>query len=262
MLIKDSRNSQFWIPLFFYEEPYSIRIIVSLIELILYFICGYVVFISVRIMFTVRLFHNNLVYLGTPMFALWYTQIIGKLIAILYRLEILHLDSEIGEQITLLTDNTEKILYSNDSEPIIFGGFLVCHFGFSVVFGSFAVVIERVIASMLIDNYELNSNIYIPVILTTCYQLSAIAMSAGLVFNKLGMTIFNITWITCSLFSAFPPSIRMHHSNVWPSGVENSISKIASEDSNNQKTKVYSSQYGCYRGKQSKEIVNGSGYLF
>ncbi|ULU07751.1 hypothetical protein L3Y34_019042 [Caenorhabditis briggsae] len=51
-------------------------------------------------------------------------------------------------------------------EILLIGGFLVWHFGFSLVFGAFAVIIERVIASMLINNYELNDSLTIPIVLT------------------------------------------------------------------------------------------------
>ncbi|KAF1766743.1 hypothetical protein GCK72_006701 [Caenorhabditis remanei] len=155
-------------------------------------------------MLKVRLFHDNLVYIGTPIFALWSTLISAKLIVIAYRLKFLKVDYEIGEHITLWTDNPDKMLTVNSTEglePLMLGGFWVWHFGFSVMFGSFVVVVERVIASMLIDNYELSTDLYIPIILNTVYQLSTISISIALVFNKLGEIVLNASWITCFTIS-------------------------------------------------------------
>ncbi|UMM19676.1 hypothetical protein L5515_015168 [Caenorhabditis briggsae] len=59
-------------------------------------------------------------------------------------------------------------------EILLIGGFLVWHFGFSLVFGAFAVIIERVIASMLINNYELNDSLTIPIVLTMYFYIKRI----------------------------------------------------------------------------------------
>ncbi|EGT58722.1 hypothetical protein CAEBREN_04405 [Caenorhabditis brenneri] len=157
-------------------------------------------------MLKIRLFHNNLVYIGTPIFALWYLLIVGKIITILYRLKYIELNFEIGEHIILWTEETDKMLNVDSTEgleTLLIGGFFVWHFGFSVIFGSFAVVVERVIASMLIDNYELSDNLFIPLIITFVYQFFAITVSAGLVFNKLGPIVLNVLWSTCFGISFF-----------------------------------------------------------
>ncbi|PIC47650.1 hypothetical protein B9Z55_006926 [Caenorhabditis nigoni] len=157
-------------------------------------------------MLKVRLFHNNLVYIGTPIFALWYTLITGKLICIAYRLKIIILDIELGEQITLWTADSLKMVSvesTNGLEILLIGGFLVWHFGFSLVFGAFAVIIERVIASMLINNYELNDSLTIPIVLTVIYQFFALSISFLLLFNKFGPITLVASVVFCFGVSTF-----------------------------------------------------------
>lgn len=157
MFLKVSTNSApdfYWLPVFFYDEPYWMQVLVSCIEIFLYISCGYVLLVSIRIMHNYRLFHDNLHFIGMSVYGLCFSLMFGKLIVIAYRLEFIKLNIKIGEQLVLWTNDPDQMLNVQSLDglvPLFVAGFLIFHFGFSVVFVCLAIVAERVIASMLIE---------------------------------------------------------------------------------------------------------------
>ncbi|CAA19546.1 Serpentine receptor class epsilon-26 [Caenorhabditis elegans] len=202
-LSSTNSTSIFWLPIFFYNEPYWAQCAISSAELPFYMLSAYVVFVSCRIMLKIQLFHDNLMYIGVPMFGSWFLLIAGKLITILYRVRILNVESvKIHENWVFWTDEPEKMLNVQSLDglvPLLVAGFLEIHFGFSVIFVGLAIVTERVIASMLIDNYEQSTSLLIPISFIIIYQFLAISISLGILFNILGLYVLNASWILCIL---------------------------------------------------------------
>lgn len=147
-------SSYFWLPVYLYNEPDIVRIIVSITELIFYFFAFYINSVCLKVYLKIQLFHYNFIILSIPMFGLWYEAIIGKMIVMLYNLKILKvIDHEIYF-FALYTADTEKMLVVksiNGLEMLILSGFIQWHYIFSMLFGILAICIERIFASMLIE---------------------------------------------------------------------------------------------------------------
>uniref|UniRef100_A0A1I7U7Z5 Serpentine receptor class gamma n=1 Tax=Caenorhabditis tropicalis TaxID=1561998 RepID=A0A1I7U7Z5_9PELO len=138
------------------------------------------------------------------MFGLWYELIFGKLITMLYNLKLLKPNYEIKQFFVMWTENQEKMLVTESFdglELLLFGGFLQWHYIFSMIFGILAVCVERIIASMLINKYESNTQMWIPITLTVFTQIFTIAVSCGVTFNKIGIFTVNAPWIITSIIS-------------------------------------------------------------
>ncbi|KAF1766739.1 hypothetical protein GCK72_006697 [Caenorhabditis remanei] len=87
-------------------------------------------------------------------------------------------------------------------ELLIIAGFMQWHYMYSVVFGVLAIAAERAFASVLIENYESNTQLFIPALLTMTYQISAILVSLSVLFHKIKSTTSHIPWIVCCSISA------------------------------------------------------------
>ncbi|EGT44477.1 hypothetical protein CAEBREN_31376 [Caenorhabditis brenneri] len=87
-------------------------------------------------------------------------------------------------------------------ELLIFAGFLQWHYMYSVIFGVLAIAAERAIASVLIENYESNTQLFIPTILTLIYQFSSILVSLIVLFHKIGSSASHLPWIISCLIAA------------------------------------------------------------
>ncbi|PIC47633.1 hypothetical protein B9Z55_006920 [Caenorhabditis nigoni] len=152
------------------------------------------------------MFHRNLYILAIPMFALWYPLIISKLITIGYQLNWIRSDIEIGEHVVIWTDNPDKMLEirSLDGlELLIVAGFIQWHYMYSIIFGVLAIAAERAIASVLIENYESNTKLFIPFLLTAIYQTFAIFTALSVLFHKFNSIASHIPWILSCVIAAF-----------------------------------------------------------
>uniref|UniRef100_A0A1I7U3P3 CNNM transmembrane domain-containing protein n=2 Tax=Caenorhabditis tropicalis TaxID=1561998 RepID=A0A1I7U3P3_9PELO len=87
-------------------------------------------------------------------------------------------------------------------ELLIFAGFLEWYYMYSVIFGVLAIASERLIASVLIENYESNTQLFIPTILTLTYQFLSILVSLAVLFHKIEGTTTHILWSISCLISA------------------------------------------------------------
>ncbi|CAB03481.2 Serpentine receptor class epsilon-33 [Caenorhabditis elegans] len=195
--------SSIWLPVFFYVEPLDQQVIISILELMIYLVCIHLVNVSLHVALKIRLFHRNLYILALPMFGMWYELIIGKFITIAYRLKLLGLDFELGEHTAIWTNDPGKVLLVaslNGLELLIFGGFLQWHYMYSWIFGVLTVAVERVIASVLIENYESNTQNLMPAILLIISQFLSISMAFGLLFQKVGPLSAHFPWmISCPI---------------------------------------------------------------
>ncbi|CAL2033263.1 unnamed protein product [Caenorhabditis brenneri] len=179
---------------------------VVIIELLVYLVCFYVVAISLKIFIQVRMFHVNFIILAAPIFGGWCELITGKLITMAYQIKIFSSGIVIDQFYALWTDNPEKMLVVESFEGLellIIAGFLEYHYMFSVVFGVVAVAIERLTASILIDNYESTNKVFIPIILTVIVQILAIITAFLALIHKLDIISINATWIVSCMFSSF-----------------------------------------------------------
>ncbi|KAF1766738.1 hypothetical protein GCK72_006696 [Caenorhabditis remanei] len=138
------------------------------------------------------------------MFGLWYEVIIGKLITMAYQLTIIVPNVKVNKFYALWANDPDEMLAVDSLvglELLILAGFIQSHYLFSIIFGAIAHCIERTIASLLIDNYETNTQLYIPISLTLFTQFMAISISYAVLFDKLGIVILNILWISTCVIS-------------------------------------------------------------
>ncbi|CAP37883.1 Protein CBG20957 [Caenorhabditis briggsae] len=174
--------SAYLIPVYLYDEQCSI--FVSILELIFYLLCGYVAFSNHRTFLRIRMFHQNFIILAIPMFGLWYEVIIGKLITMAYQLEFL--------KVSRVKMNNFYDLWTSDPEEMVTVDSL------DVIYGAIAHCIERTIASLLINNYETNEKLYIPIALTFFTQFLAIFTSYVVLFDKIDIIYLIFLWMgTC-----------------------------------------------------------------
>ncbi|EGT58724.1 hypothetical protein CAEBREN_31315 [Caenorhabditis brenneri] len=151
------------------------------------------------------MFHVNFIILAAPIFGGWCELITGKLITMAYQVKLFSSGIVIDQFYALWTDNPEKMLVVESFEGLellIIAGFLEYHYMFSVVFGVVAVAIERLTASILIDNYESTNKIFIPIILTVIVQILAIITAFLALIYKLDIISINATWIVSCMFSS------------------------------------------------------------
>ncbi|CAB05749.1 Serpentine receptor class epsilon-31 [Caenorhabditis elegans] len=199
MIIKNTGTSTFiWLPVYFYNEPLNLKLVISIFELLSYILCGYILNLSIYVMSKIQLFHKNLMFLTVPLFAIWYELIIGKFITIAYRLKIVNPGVELGEHTVFWTNDPDKILEvggSSGLELLIFGGFLQWHTIYSIVFGILAVATERTIASVYIKDYESKKRIWIPIFLIIICQVLAIFMTFIVINRKVHPIIARLPFI-------------------------------------------------------------------
>ncbi|EFO89000.1 CRE-SRE-27 protein [Caenorhabditis remanei] len=213
-----------WLPVFLYPEPTIMSQTIVVIELILYIICFYIVVVSLKIFVQVRMFHLNFIILAAPIFGIWCELIIGKLITMAYQLKIFSVRFEINQFYVLWTDDPDKMLIVDSFkglELLIIAGFMEYHYMFSVVFGAVAVAIERICASVLIDNYESTNKIFITILLTIVLQILAILVSCLALFHKLDIITINATWIVSCIFSSIMFLLVERINEKWRAEMEN-----------------------------------------
>ncbi|CAH60791.2 Serpentine Receptor, class E (Epsilon) [Caenorhabditis elegans] len=197
--IANSTNySLYWLPIYFYDEPFNQQVIISIVEIALYILCSQAVNAYVHVTLKIRLFHRNLYILSVPICILWYLLIAGKCIVIGYRLNFLKIDVPIGEHTNIWTEDIAKMLNVSSLkglELMLLSGFLQWYYMYSFVFMVMAMVAERIIASVLIENYESNTQLLIPVILTVASQSLSIFVSFALLFHKINPCDAQLPWI-------------------------------------------------------------------
>ncbi|PIC47654.1 hypothetical protein B9Z55_006927 [Caenorhabditis nigoni] len=151
------------------------------------------------------MFHLNFIILAAPIFGIWFELIIAKLITMAYQVKLLSFGIEINQFYVLWTEDPDKMLIVdslNGLELLILAGFMEYHYMFSIVFGAVAVAIERICASVLIDNYESTKKVFIPIVLTIIVQILAIFVSSLAIFYKFDIISINATWIVSCIFSS------------------------------------------------------------
>ncbi|CAB05750.1 Serpentine receptor class epsilon-30 [Caenorhabditis elegans] len=205
MIIHISNSSSYiWLSVYFYKEPLSLKLLISIFELSSCILCGYILNLSIFVMLKIQLFHKNLMFLTVPLFAIWHELIIGKFITIAYRLKIVNPGFELGEHTVFWTNDPDKTLEvagSSGLELLIFGGFLQWHTIYSIVFGILAVATERTIASVYIKDYESKERIYIPIILTIISQLLSISISLAIITQSIGPFLARLPFVICAPLS-------------------------------------------------------------
>ncbi|EFO88926.1 hypothetical protein CRE_06453 [Caenorhabditis remanei] len=216
------------LPVYFYKDPDEISKLVISIELLLYTFCFYIVTMKLRIYLKIRRFHRNFLILSAPIFGLWYEAIIAKLITMAYQLKLFSTGYDIGEHVAMWTRNPKKMLTleSLDGlEMLLIAGFMEWHYLFSVIFGGLSVCIERVIASMLIKNYEKNTKLCIPIFLTVITQLLTIFFTLHVFYDRLNIIAANIIWIvSCILASTMHFMIKKTNKD-WQRKMKNPMRK-------------------------------------
>nr|pir hypothetical protein W05H5.5 - Caenorhabditis elegans [Caenorhabditis elegans] len=203
-IANSTSSSLYWLPIYFYDEPFNQQVIISIVEIALYILCSQAVNAYVHVTLKIRLFHRNLYILSIPVFFLWYVLIAGKLIIIAYRLDFLKIDIPIGEHTDIWTDDIGKMLNVNNLnglELILLSGFLQWYYMYSFIFVVLAMVVERTIASVLIDNYESNTRLLIPAILVVTSQFLSVSVSFALLFHKIHPCDAQLPWIISCVLS-------------------------------------------------------------
>ncbi|ULU07749.1 hypothetical protein L3Y34_019040 [Caenorhabditis briggsae] len=106
-------------------------------------------------------------------------------------------------------------------ELLILAGFMEYHYMFSIVFGAVAVAVERICASVLIDNYESTKKVFIPILLTIIVQILAIFVSSLAIFYKFDIISINATWIVSCIFSSVMFLLVERINEKWRAEMEN-----------------------------------------
>ncbi|CAO4366396.1 unnamed protein product [Caenorhabditis nigoni] len=170
------------------------------------------------------MFHLNFIILAAPIFGIWFELIIAKLITMAYQVKLFSLGIEINQFYHLWTEDPEKMLIVEDLnglELLILAGFMEYHYMFSIVFGAVAVAVERICASVLIDNYESTKKVFIPIFLTIIVQILAIFVSSLAIFYKFDIISINATWIVSCIFSSVMFLLVERINEKWRAEMEN-----------------------------------------
>ncbi|CAI5443000.1 unnamed protein product [Caenorhabditis angaria] len=196
-----STNETFWFPIFRLNDLKSSDFpLFGTLEIIFLIISGIFAFRTSWIILKIRVFHENMSIMLTCLWILWIEAFFAKIIILPFQFNLISLSGK-SEIVSWWTSNYEKMLKIEEFSEIrwlFVASFILWHYIYSMFLTVFAMAMERIFATIYIEDYENTSRKHIPICLILLTHFFTIPLAFLITYNKLP---FSISYGLIILFS-------------------------------------------------------------